>query len=189
MKIFRKKKETDTGKRVSWAQATADRVAPSTIITNGNIIDPEDPKWYEDYKFLTDDKNKSSSRKNIKFGRNRDAIVRYMPGKHLLIKGNTKDALDTNGRQAPLMHRSTEKKTAREMYRDFLKDSEDALKTAGYKGKGEIDKELREAIKKEIRKQHKIHNIKKVSKVVAPILAGSTLLGISVKNKKKEKEN
>lgn len=189
MRIFRKKKETDNGKRVSWAQATADRVAPSTIITNGNIIDSEDSKWYEDYKFLTYDKNNLSSRKNIKFGRNRDAVVRYMPGRHLLIKGNTKDALDTNGRQAPLMHRSTEKKTAREMYRDFLKDSENALKTAGYKGKGEIDKELREAIKKEIRKQHKIHNIKRVSKVAAPVLVGSTLLGITVKNKDKKKKD
>lgn len=180
MKIFRKKKETDTGKRVAWTQSNT--VTGKDGIVKDGIIFPNG----DDNSFVFVSESKSSKNKSGLF-KDRTSKFYYKPGNEFSFTGTSKNAIDELGRRIPIMFRSTEgNKHIKYIYRDFIKDTEEAFKNSGT-SQGKIDKELREAIKKEIRKQHKIYNIKRVSKVAAPVLVGSTLLGIAVKNKKKDK--
>lgn len=156
------------------------------MVVNGKIFKNDYKNRQNDFKELYDEVNKSL--------RNREGeklrSIYYRPNKKLVYSGHTKGARDNSGRIVTFMYKDTEgSKSAKKMYKDFLKDSENSLKINGYP-QGTIDKELREAVKKEIRKQHKIHNIKKGAKITIPILTGGILLTTIVnKNKKKKEEN
>lgn len=186
MRIFRGGREAK-GKRVTYVQGARAGYSKSAIVTNGKLVNDQ-RKIDKDYKFLIDSKNKSSHRMNVKFGNNRKAVVKYKPNKLFIVHGHTEDALDDVNRPAPIMHKSTEKKSARKVYRDFLKDSEKVLETTKYNGKKKIDKEFREAIKKEIRKQHKIYKIKRVSNIAVPsalaVVGGTYLYNKNKQHKK-----
>lgn len=187
MRIFRKKRDldNDTGKRITWTQRRHNK---TYMVVDGILKDVTYEDRGKDFDELideVDDKLPPNSKSEAR-------RIYYKPGDRLVFSGNTEGALDNVGRQEAFIYKDTKKgKSAKEMYRDFLRDSEKSLKANSHtiNSEGAIDNKIKEAVKKEIRKQHKIHNIKRVSKVVAPILAGSTLLGIAVKNKKKEKEN
>lgn len=189
MKLFRKKKNTDKGKRVSFTQGNLVNPSYSTIIVDGEIIDPKEVnKRQKEYDWLVD--SGKTNPKKIKSGKYGKFRLRYKPNELFAVDFNSKNVLDNSNRTAPIQHKSTKKEPIKKVYRDFLKETEKLIKTANLSGDGTIDKELREAIKKEIRKQHKIHNIKKVSKIAIPtslaIAGGAYLYN---KNKKKKKDN
>lgn len=188
MKIFRNKRgNKKTEKRSGFYQGSCSKANDDAIITNGNIVGSSDKGVRQrDYDFIVSD----SPYKEIKFGSNRDARIGYKPNKYFYIAGRTDNAFDVRNRRGLIMYKSTKKDHIKNIYRDFLKDTEKGIKAANLKGEGGLDKELREAIKKEIRKQHKLHNIKKVSKIIIPtslaIAGGAYLYN---KNKKKKKDN
>ena len=189
MKILRKrKKEIDKGKRVSYTQGNLVNPYHSTIMVDGKIINPEESsKRQKEYDWLID--SSKAKPKEIKFGKNRRFRLKYKPNELFSVDFNPENALDNSNRPVPIQHKSTKKEPIKKIYRDFLKETEELSKAANLKGDGTVDKELREAIKKEIRKQHKIYKIKKISKIAVPsslaIVGGTYLYN---KNKKK-KEN
>lgn len=182
MRIFRKKKkETDNGRRISWTQPK--NGMGGSILVNGEVFKGDYKNRQTDFDEVYQDvknflKDKEGNKKRSFY---------YKPGERLVFSGNTRGAKDNSGRFATFMYKDSKKgKSAKEMYRDFLRDSESGLRANGFP-QGTIDKELREAIKREIRKQHKIKKIKNISKVALPVLAASTTLGIVMRNKNRDK--
>lgn len=182
MKILRKRKK-DSEKRISWTQPK--NGLEGSIIVDGKVFNGNYENRQNDFDEVYKDvktylKDKKGNKKKSFY---------YRPGERLVFSGHTSGVKDSSGRLVTFMYKDSKKgKSGKEAYRDFLKDSETGLKNNGYP-QGTLDKKLKEAIKKEIRKQHKIYKIKKISKIAVP-LALAVVGGTYLYNKnKKKKEN